>query len=122
MSTKKEFGDFQTPPLLAQRVVTLVEELYGAPDIVIEPTAGLGSFLSASSEHWKTRSDYEGYEINEEYVHLARKTLKQFGVRLLQRDFLLYRERLDKLFEIQIVENRQVFSIPPAFEKSARLY
>ena len=34
---------------------------------------------------------------------------------------MLYRERLDKLFEIQIAENRQVFSIPHAFEKSARL-
>jgi len=87
MSTKNEFGDFQTPPVLAQRVVALVEELYGTPDIVIEPTAGLGSFLFASSEHWKARSDYEGYEINEAYVRLARNALKQFGVQMLQRDF-----------------------------------
>ena len=87
MSTKKEFGDFQTPTLLAQKVVALVDELYGTPDIVIEPTAGLGSFLSGSLERWKTHSDYEGYEINEGYVHLTRKTLKQFGVRVFHRDF-----------------------------------
>jgi hypothetical protein len=48
MSTKKEFGDWQTPIGLAERVVTLVSELYGVPECVVEPTCGVGTFLSAS--------------------------------------------------------------------------
>lgn len=47
MSAQKEFGDFQTPESLATRVIALVAELYGTPDLVIEPTAGLGAFLKA---------------------------------------------------------------------------
>lgn len=87
MSKKKEFGDFQTPQGLATRTVALVAELFGKPHIVIEPTAGLGAFLKASSEHWQGHAEYEGYEINQEYVDFARDSLSRLGVRVLHRDF-----------------------------------
>ncbi|MGO9136232.1 MAG: SAM-dependent methyltransferase [Syntrophales bacterium] len=87
MSPKKEYGDFQTPESLATRVVSLVNELFGTPEIVIEPTVGLGAFLKASAERWGENSDYIGYEINKAYVDLARKSLRQFGVQILHRDF-----------------------------------
>lgn len=87
MSPKKEYGDFQTPESLATRVVSLVDKLFGAPGIVIEPTVGLGAFLKASAERWGENSDYIGYEINKAYVDLARKSLMQFGVQILHRDF-----------------------------------
>ena len=72
MSPKKEYGDFQTPDHLAKKVVTLVGKLFGTPQVVIEPTAGLGAFLQAASDHWGDRSDYIGYEINGTYVARAR--------------------------------------------------
>ncbi len=87
MSAKKEFGDFQTPLDLAQRVVKLVEELFGKPDTVIEPTAGLGSFLKASVEQWGSSPDYEGYEINRDYVVSAQRELEKYPIRILHRDF-----------------------------------
>jgi hypothetical protein len=87
MGAKKEYGDFQTPESLATRVVALVVELFGTPEIVIEPTVGLGSFLKASVECWEKNSEYIGYEINKVYVDLARKSLRQFGVHILHRDF-----------------------------------
>lgn len=52
MSTKKEFGDFQTPDDLAARTTALVVQLYGIPDLVVEPTAGLAAFLKASVQQW----------------------------------------------------------------------
>ena len=73
MSDKKEFGDFQTPESLATRSVALVAEIFGTPDLVIEPTAGLGAFLKASADRWGHNSEYHGYEINREYVDAARK-------------------------------------------------
>ena len=87
MGAKKEYGDFQTPESLAKRVVALVDELFGAPEIVIEPTVGLGVFLKASAERWEKNSEYIGYEINKVYVDLARKSLRQFCVKILHRDF-----------------------------------
>ncbi|MBN2267731.1 MAG: hypothetical protein JW725_05350 [Candidatus Babeliaceae bacterium] len=87
MSAKKEYGDFQTSESLATRVVALVVKLFGTPEIVIEPTVGLGVFLKASAERWEENSEYIGYEINKEYVDLARKSLRQFGVKILHRDF-----------------------------------
>ena len=87
MSDKKEFGDFQTPESLATRCVALVAEIFGTPDVVIEPTAGLGRFLKASAKQWGHKPEYQGYEINREYVDAARKYLSQFAVQILQRDF-----------------------------------
>jgi hypothetical protein len=87
MSDKKEFGDFQTPENLATRSVALVAEIFGTPDLVIEPTAGLGGFLKASAKRWGHKPEYQGYEINREYVDAARKNLSQFAVRIHHRDF-----------------------------------
>lgn len=87
MSTKKEFGDWQTPMGLAERVVTLVSELYGAPECVVEPTCGVGTFLSASGAQWGDSVTYHGYEVNEAYVEQARSKLDGKGVQILHRDF-----------------------------------
>ena len=87
MSPKKEYGDFQTPESLAIRVVKLVDKLIETPEIVIEPTAGLGSFLKASAEVWGKMSDYFGYEINKSYVEIATKNLIQYGAKIFHRDF-----------------------------------
>ena len=87
MSPKKEFGDFQTPDALAKKVVTLVGKLYGVPQVVIEPTAGLGAFLEAAADHWGNRSDYIGYEINPAYVDRARARLTDHRVEVHQCDF-----------------------------------
>jgi len=87
MSTKKEFGDFQTPESLATRAVTLVDELFGSPCIVIEPTVGLGAFLKSSAVHWGHNPVYEGYEINREYVDFTGKKLNEFGVQIFHSDF-----------------------------------
>ena len=63
MSAKKEFGDFQTPKNLAEKIASLISQIFGTPDIVIEPTSGLGAFLQASLNQWKDAARYEGYEI-----------------------------------------------------------
>lgn len=87
MSPKKEYGDFQTPDHLAKKVVTIVGKLFGTPQVVIEPTAGLGSFLEASADYWGTCSDYIGFEINGTYVDLACARLADRNIQIHQRDF-----------------------------------
>ncbi len=87
MKQQKEFGDFQTPRHLANSVVALVAELYDRPDLVVEPTAGLGTFLHAAHGLWGDDCCYEGYEINADYVALAQEKLAKSGVRMVQQDF-----------------------------------
>jgi len=87
MNRQKEFGDFQTPIDLAMRCVDLIDDLFGRPDRVIEPTSGLGSFLEAASKKWGTSCVYEGYEIKRDYVEKVNERLSSIGVRALEQDF-----------------------------------
>jgi len=87
MSAKKEFGDFQTPLPLAKEIVTLVDGLIGVPARVVEPTAGLGSFLEAAESAWGVHAKYEGYEINASYVEKANGHLEARGIRVKEQDF-----------------------------------
>ena len=87
MSTKKEFGDFQTPLPLARDIIELIEVLIGTPEQVIEPTAGLGTFLYAAAERWGERLVYNGYEINATYVRDANSKLSKKGIIIEQKDF-----------------------------------
>ena len=48
MSPKKEYGDFQTPLSLAQRVLALVEQDEKHIGTIVEPTCGVGAFLQAA--------------------------------------------------------------------------
>jgi hypothetical protein len=65
--TKKEFGDFQTPQSLAEKICSIVAEGRNFQTI-IEPSCGRGTFLFAVARSFKNYSTIYGIEINEEYV------------------------------------------------------
>ena len=87
MTTKKEFGDFQTPLSLAREVTALIDELIGRPETVIEPTAGLGSFLDAAQTQWQNNAMYQGFEVNPSYVAQAKARLFARGVQISRQNF-----------------------------------
>jgi hypothetical protein len=89
MTAQKEYGDFQTPEDLANRVTVLVSELFGTPDFVMEPTVGRGAFLEAAARRWGNAARYEGYDVNSEYVNVASERLQHVGAKIQQRDFFL---------------------------------
>jgi hypothetical protein len=89
MTSKKEFGDFQTPDQLATRVTALVSDLYGTPDSVVEPTVGLGAFIEASAARWGIGTTYTGYDINRSHVERARQRLRHVDAQVFERDFFL---------------------------------
>src|SRR5690606_32188273 len=64
-----------------------LDSLYPDPRFVIEPTAGLGTFLKAAYGKWGAECRYEGYEINPGYVSQAMADLGETGIRIIQRDF-----------------------------------
>ena len=75
---KWQFGDFQTPADLANKVVKLLKQNHELdPDVIIEPTCGKGAFVLASYNEFKN-SRILGFDINPDYVEEANSDLKYF--------------------------------------------
>jgi len=67
-SDRIEFGDFQTPPALAGRVMEFLHSRRVEPRTILEPTCGLGSFVEASLGSFAA-SRVVAYDVNPDYVH-----------------------------------------------------
>ena len=76
ISKKSEFGDFQTPIELTEKIVKLVELNFPHPDIIIEPTCGLGNFIKSCKLTWKNKCAYYGFDINSQYIDACNATIK----------------------------------------------
>lgn len=92
MSTisKIEFGDFQTPLPLARQIASLLAESGELPDVIVEPTRGLGNFIVAATEHFPEAKAIFGFDINPDYVHKTIKSTDCDGkprIKLEQRNF-----------------------------------
>jgi hypothetical protein len=75
---KIEFGDFQTPLELAQRVCRLIRAQCGEFDSVLEPTCGRGAFLEAAGEIFAS-ARLLGFELNPAHAHVAREAMAAAG-------------------------------------------
>lgn len=88
MTVQKEYGDFQTPVILARDVVSLITKKFGVPGSVVEPTCGLGNFFEAAYSAWGAQISYHGLEINQAYCNSARDRFKNVeNIKIEQRDF-----------------------------------
>jgi hypothetical protein len=65
---KIEYGDFQTPVALAEKICRKLLELGVNPEIVIEPTCGVGNFIQASAKTFQHVDKIVGVEINRNYL------------------------------------------------------
>ena len=63
-----EFGDFQTPDLLSRKVCERLKALGIEPEFVVEPTCGVGAFVSAAAATFPRARRIFGYEVNGEYL------------------------------------------------------
>ncbi|QNQ63905.1 SAM-dependent DNA methyltransferase [Brucella sp. 6810] len=70
-----QYGDFQTPPELAQQICGLLSHRGINPTAIVEPTCGRGAFLAAATTFFPLVSPLLGVEINEHYVTDARELL-----------------------------------------------
>lgn len=65
---RSEFGDWQTPFDLAQKTCSKLIELGIGPDVIIEPTCGIGAFVLAANGAFPDAKAIHGYEVNPEYL------------------------------------------------------
>lgn len=71
---KKEFGDYQTPTDFALKVCDyIIKYLKIEPEIIIEPTSGIGNFIKASLLSFNKIKKAYGIEINDSYIEECKK-------------------------------------------------
>lgn len=88
---KKEFGDYQTPNFFAQMICNLLyEKLHLNPDTIIEPTSGLGNFISASIETFPQIKNIYGLEINEDYCKTCKNHIVDKRLQIINDNFFSY--------------------------------
>ena len=75
---KLEYGDFQTPPALAEMVCRKLVELNVNPTTIIEPTCGVGNFIQAAARSFPSAAKIIGVEINQNYLTQVRLNKQLF--------------------------------------------
>lgn len=87
---KIEYGDFQTPLELTEKVCRKLVELGVSPDAIVEPTCGIGNFIDAATRFFPSTDRIIGLEINPNYLQEIRNNKLFIGnkkIELSQGDF-----------------------------------
>ncbi len=101
---RREYGDFQTPSELTDLICSNLKNDSIAPDVIIEPTFGRGSFLLSSLKYFKTLRKVYGVEIYEPYYWQTKFTILEWfaeNPNLNKPDIFLY---LDNAFKFDFAE------------------
>lgn len=106
MTGKREWGDFQTPVDFAEAVCRLLQEKRNIkPEVIIEPTCGIGNFLKSSLRF--DAKKYLGIEINAEYCEICRAQLSDARVEIINDNIF------NCSFGDQIQDNTLIIGNPP---------
>lgn len=62
------YGDWQTPISLAEKICDIHLSKFGSPDVVIEPTCGLGAFVLSALKKFQNIKEFYAIEINSQYT------------------------------------------------------
>jgi len=91
--TKIEYGDFQTPLELAEKVCQKLLELGVNPDVIVEPTCGVGNFIDAAARLFPSTNTIIGVEINPNYlenIRVKQKVRENQNIEIEQGDFFQF--------------------------------
>lgn len=78
LAERAEFGDFQTPISLAQKVCEILRGEAIQPKIVIEPTFGKGNFILAALKTFDSIETITGVEIYKPYVWQTKFSILEY--------------------------------------------
>ncbi|MFN8495103.1 MAG: hypothetical protein U0350_46295 [Caldilineaceae bacterium] len=73
-----EFGDFQTPPDLANQICAFLDAEGIRPVSVLEPTCGKGNLLLAATDRFGSMQKAMGLDINSEYIEALQQTVSTY--------------------------------------------
>ncbi len=109
-SLKIEYGDFQTPLEFSNLICEYIrDEVTCNPSAVLEPTCGIGNFLDAAKNTFRS-SKFFGIEKNLEYYNFAKSRFNKEAM-LYNEDFFKF--DLDKIKNQIIGESLLIIGNPP---------
>ncbi|ARD47849.1 hypothetical protein [Sporosarcina sp. P33] len=95
----REFGDFQTPEDLADRVCKVLLKKGISPAVLIEPTFGKGNFIRAALQNFEEIDQIYGVEIQKQYeIYFKKFILENNPVKFLGKDKLTMEIHQDDFF------------------------
>ncbi len=94
----REWGDFQTPKSLAAKICNYLVKTGISPEIVIEPTFGIGNFICAALETFPQTQLIYGVEIKQEYEQILQTHLQTMlnGTHLNKPNIQLFQDDVFK--------------------------
>ena len=101
---EKELGDYQTPLYFTDIICQyLKNELNISPDIIIEPTCGIGNFLRSATKFFPNKQLY-GIDIDDDKLDNVDKTIP--NLKLINDDIFAFKfENIDKNKTYLIIGN-----------------
>lgn len=93
LKERGEFGDWQTDYEFACAVCRQLKKMGAAPEVLFEPTCGLGNFIKAGLEVFDTVTEVYGIEIYKPYLDELRQTLitdRHIGIHLYHEDIFAF--------------------------------
>lgn len=108
---KREFGDFQTPAVLANLLVNVLKTKNLSPEIIVEPTCGEGSILIAAHKVFNPQKSL-GIEIQKVYTDSLNQNPEK-NISILNKDFFISFD-FEKLAQIEHKDSLyyKLFGIP----------
>ncbi len=88
-----EYGDFQTPPELADAVAAFLHDSGVSPSVAVEPTCGTGNFVSAAVRHFPGLSRVFAFDVEKRHLSAVREKIhRNNGIRLSvqEQDFFTF--------------------------------
>lgn len=83
----REYGDYQTPTDLAERACSVLLNEGIKPTTVIEPTFGLGNFITSAINTFESIKEIYGVEIQKHYAYEFKKNILGISTQLMTKDF-----------------------------------
>lgn len=112
---KKEYGDYQTPQFFCDEICTYIKEFLDFnPNVIFEPTFGIGNFIFSSIKVFDNIEKIFGIEINSKYYKLAQETLSSrfdnkeihlYNSDIFKFDFSKIKSRINKTDNLLILGN-----------------
>ena len=79
--TIRDYGDFQTPCQLTDKICRYISNLGFNPDVIIEPTCGKGNFVVSSLKFFPGVKYFYCIDIQEKYDWLFKKNILLFSLK-----------------------------------------
>lgn len=105
LTKKDEYGDWQTSLPFAMSICEYIKSQGIRPQVIIEPTCGLGNFIVASLLTFDTIEDVYGIEIYKPYIDELENRITKLGEKITRVRIHLYHENIFD-FDIEELANR----------------